>query len=152
AAPRFATMTSQLRSHSAGSPGRTRQRSPGAPGAFTNTHPSACLLRQAPGYCYSPWRVSILPRPRSTRSPPMHRRQWLKRSTLGAGPAGLPGLLAGKLGSAPPVAAQATPPPAAGDKKLEPLKITDVKTILTAPANIRLVVVKVLTSEPGLYG
>jgi mannonate dehydratase len=33
-----------------------------------------------------------------------------------------------------------------------PLKITDVKTILTAPANIRLVVVKVITSEPGLYG
>jgi mannonate dehydratase len=32
------------------------------------------------------------------------------------------------------------------------LKITDVKTILTAPANIRLIVVKVLTSEPGLYG
>jgi mannonate dehydratase len=32
------------------------------------------------------------------------------------------------------------------------LKITDVKTILTAPAKIRLVVVKVQTSEPGLYG
>jgi mannonate dehydratase len=33
-----------------------------------------------------------------------------------------------------------------------PVTITDVKTILTAPAGIRLVVVKVLTSEPGLYG
>src|SRR5437016_6144190 len=33
-----------------------------------------------------------------------------------------------------------------------PLKITDIKTILTAPAGIRLVVVKVMTSEPGLYG
>ena len=33
-----------------------------------------------------------------------------------------------------------------------PLKITDVKTILTAPAGIRLVVVKVLTDQPGLYG
>src|ERR1700681_4897029 len=32
------------------------------------------------------------------------------------------------------------------------LKITDVKTICTAPNGIRLVVVKVLTSEPGLYG
>ena len=32
------------------------------------------------------------------------------------------------------------------------LKITDVQTILTAPARIRLVVVKVVTSEPGLYG
>ncbi len=32
------------------------------------------------------------------------------------------------------------------------LKITDVRTILTAPNGIRLVVVKVMTSEPGLYG
>jgi mannonate dehydratase len=32
------------------------------------------------------------------------------------------------------------------------LKITDIKTFLTAPARIRLVVVKVMTSEPGLYG
>ena len=32
------------------------------------------------------------------------------------------------------------------------MKITDVKTILTAPANIRLVLVKVETNEPGLYG
>jgi mannonate dehydratase len=35
---------------------------------------------------------------------------------------------------------------------LPPLKITDVKTILTAPDGIRLVVVKVMTNEPGLYG
>ncbi|NLD45077.1 MAG: starvation-sensing protein RspA [Chloroflexi bacterium] len=33
-----------------------------------------------------------------------------------------------------------------------PVTITDVQTILTAPDGIRLVVVKVLTSEPGLYG
>lgn len=33
-----------------------------------------------------------------------------------------------------------------------PITITDVKTILTAPAGIRLVVVKIETSEPGLYG
>ena len=32
------------------------------------------------------------------------------------------------------------------------MKITDVKTILTAPNGIRLVVVKIETSEPGLYG
>ncbi|MBD3183440.1 starvation-sensing protein RspA [Candidatus Poribacteria bacterium] len=32
------------------------------------------------------------------------------------------------------------------------LKITDVKTILTAPNGIRLVIVKVETSEAGLYG
>jgi mannonate dehydratase len=66
----------------------------------------------------------------------MHRRDWLKRAALGAGAAGL----------------AAAPPLAAADKKLPPLKITDVKTVLTAPAGIRLVVVKVLTSEPGLYG
>ena len=35
---------------------------------------------------------------------------------------------------------------------LPALKITDVKTILTQPAGTQLVVVKVLTSEPGLYG
>jgi mannonate dehydratase len=44
------------------------------------------------------------------------------------------------------------PPDAVADKKLSPLQITDIKTILTAPAKIRLVVVKVTTSEPGLYG
>jgi len=35
---------------------------------------------------------------------------------------------------------------------LPPLKITNVKTILTAPNGVRQVVVKVETSEPGLYG
>jgi mannonate dehydratase len=74
----------------------------------------------------------------------MHRREWLKWTTLGAGAVTLPGLAASQLGSAQP-AAPATP-------RLPALKITDVKTILTAPAGIRLVVVKVLTSEPGLYG
>ncbi|HJZ60044.1 MAG TPA: enolase C-terminal domain-like protein [Gemmataceae bacterium] len=69
----------------------------------------------------------------------MNRREWLTRSTA----AGLPWLA---LSAANGCAAQ---PPAG---KLAPLKITDIKTILTAPAGIRLVVVKVLTSEPGLYG
>jgi mannonate dehydratase len=32
------------------------------------------------------------------------------------------------------------------------LRITDISTILTAPNRIRLVIVKVSTSEPGLYG
>ncbi len=35
---------------------------------------------------------------------------------------------------------------------LAPVKIRDIKTILTAPDRIRLVVVKVETTEPGLYG
>ncbi len=33
-----------------------------------------------------------------------------------------------------------------------PIKIRDIKTILTAPNNIRLVVVKIETTEPGLVG
>ena len=70
----------------------------------------------------------------------MNRRQWLKWATNTAGVASLP-LLADRA------AAQT-----ASDKRLSPIKITDVQTILTAPARIRLVVVKVLTSEPGLYG
>ena len=37
-------------------------------------------------------------------------------------------------------------------EKLPQLRITDVKTILTAPNGIMLVVVKVMTSEPGLHG
>lgn len=35
---------------------------------------------------------------------------------------------------------------------LAPVKIRDIKTILTAPDRIRLVVVKVETTEPGLHG
>src|SRR5207302_1241822 len=73
------------------------------------------------------------------QEPPMNRRQWLTSSTA-AGAAGLPLL------------ANAAAAETISDKRLSPLKITDVQTILTAPARIRLVVVKVLTSEPGLYG
>jgi len=69
----------------------------------------------------------------------MNRRQWLTSSALSSS-AALPW-----LASSP---GRALAQPAAGSR----LKITDVKTILTAPANIRLVVVKVMTSEPGLYG
>ena len=35
---------------------------------------------------------------------------------------------------------------------LSPIKITDVRTILTQPGSDHLVIVKVLTSDPGLYG
>jgi len=34
----------------------------------------------------------------------------------------------------------------------KPITITDIKVILTQPAGSRLIVVKVITSEPGLYG
>src|ERR1700759_2155898 len=77
----------------------------------------------------------------------MHRRDWLKTSLLG-GSVGLPWLRRQALGAddrpttIAEEAARGTPA----------LRITDVKTFLTAPAKIRLVVVKVMTNEPGLYG
>src|SRR5258708_13730216 len=40
----------------------------------------------------------------------------------------------------------------AARRGLPPLKITDVKVILTQPGPDQLVIVKVLTSEAGLYG
>lgn len=72
----------------------------------------------------------------------MNRREWL--TALGCGSAGAAALLSGGIVPTNIVAAQ--------ERGEAPLKITDVKTILTAPARIRLVVVKVTTSEPGLYG
>jgi mannonate dehydratase len=81
----------------------------------------------------------------------MHRRDLLKWTSLGAGAVGLPLMLTKSLGSSEQPT-PTPPPPAVADKQLSPLKITDIKTILTAPARIRLVVVKVTTSEPGLYG
>jgi mannonate dehydratase len=75
----------------------------------------------------------------------MNRRDWFRRSALAGGAVGLPALFASGIGGG------AEPAPAVG-AKLAPLKITNIKTILTAPANIRLVVVKVETNEPGLYG
>src|SRR4029077_8995761 len=53
------------------------------------------------------------------------------------------------------LAAAARPIPAAAQaarRGLPALKITDVKVILTQPGPDQLVIVKVLTSEPGLYG
>src|ERR1700712_2480878 len=53
-------------------------------------------------------------------------------------------LAAGSLASTLPAVAQVA--------KSAPIKITDVKAILTQPGGGPLVIVKVLTSEPGLYG
>jgi mannonate dehydratase len=69
----------------------------------------------------------------------MHRRTLMKSfGAIG------PGLLAGSgsLAQAQENARRGQPP----------VKITDIKTILTQPAGDHLVIVKVLTSEPGLYG
>ena len=73
----------------------------------------------------------------------MLRREWLLRSSMATGTVGLSAFAANMIVSR----AQA-----ADENQRGELKITDVKTILTAPAGIRLVVVKVVTNEPGLYG
>ncbi len=73
----------------------------------------------------------------------MNRRNFFKQLSQGAALAGLAG------GSGRALAAEGTASPI---PRQTPLKITKVKAILTAPARIRLCVVKVETSEPGLYG
>jgi mannonate dehydratase len=71
----------------------------------------------------------------------MNRRDFLAQLSRGAALAGFAG------GASAAIAQEPKTPRAAG-----PLKITRVKAILTAPARIRLVIVKVETSDPGLYG
>jgi mannonate dehydratase len=78
----------------------------------------------------------------------MYRRQWLKWSAFGTGAVALAG-----MGSDTRLAeSQRTGEAGSRERGLAQLKITDVRAILTAPANIRLVVVKVSTNEPGLFG
>ncbi|HEV3026003.1 MAG TPA: enolase C-terminal domain-like protein [Planctomycetota bacterium] len=72
----------------------------------------------------------------------MDRRHFIASLAKGAALAGLAGC------QAPALSAQEPRSP----RQAGALKITKVKAILTAPAKIRLVVVKVETSEPGLYG
>src|SRR5437867_1026388 len=70
--------------------------------------------------------------------------QWISRGTV----AGAAAALSPRRLSASVLPQEAVP----ARRGLPPVQITDVKTILTAPDGIRLVVVKVTTSEPGLYG
>src|SRR5689334_7243584 len=81
----------------------------------------------------------------------MDRRSFLHRLSQTAAFTGLAAAGQQSFGAAPDSASApaATPAPAKGPG---PLKITRVRPILTAPQGIRLVVVKVETSEPGLYG
>ena len=75
----------------------------------------------------------------------MNRRKLLKGLGLGA--------TAGALGSFAPGSAPATPSAyRRATEGLPPLTITNVKAIPTCPHGIELIVVKVETSEPGLYG
>lgn len=72
----------------------------------------------------------------------MKRRDVL--SLMAAGSAGLMAADTAKAKAAKPAPKTTRP----GEK----VKITNIKTVLTAPEGIRLVVVKVETSDPGLYG
>lgn len=74
----------------------------------------------------------------------MDRRNMLKSLGIGAA-AGTLGVLGRANGAVAQKYEQAT-------KGLPPLKITNVKAIACAPHGIELIVVKVETSEPGLYG
>ena len=75
----------------------------------------------------------------------MKRRDALKMLSSAAATFAGGGVLANKLETESTVYAQAT-------RGTGPVKIKDIKVILTAPDRIRLVVVKVETTEPGLYG
>lgn len=77
----------------------------------------------------------------------MNRRDWMKRSFVGSA-LGIP-CFGGAADAADDKALSIAEDAARGTP---PLRITDIQTTLTAPAKIRLVVVKVLTNEPGLYG
>ena len=74
----------------------------------------------------------------------MNRRNLIKSAGFG--------IAAGALGIASRSDEALANEYAKATKGLAPLKITNVKAILTAPEGIRLCVVKVETSEPGLYG
>src|SRR3954463_769469 len=77
----------------------------------------------------------------------MNRRHVLHALSLGGG--------ASLLSPGNALAAVAAPPPPAATSAARgaaPVKIRDIRTILTAPNGIRLVIVKVETTEPGLFG
>lgn len=75
----------------------------------------------------------------------MNRRHWFQQTASATSALGGAWLLSSLPDQQQQVVAQSSH----GMPKLE---ITDVRAILTAPAGIRLVVVKVETNEPGLYG
>ena len=70
-----------------------------------------------------------------------NRREFLKRA--GTAAMASPALATGSAWGAPA--------PRASSNGLPPLKITEVRTIVTNPGR-NYVLVKILTSEPGLYG
>ncbi len=77
----------------------------------------------------------------------MERRELLRNLSIAAAAGG-----ANLLAAADPAFFRQSTNASSAAKGLPPLKITDIRTILTAPNGIRLVIVKIMTSEPGLYG
>ncbi|MBM3801456.1 MAG: starvation-sensing protein RspA [Acidimicrobiia bacterium] len=75
----------------------------------------------------------------------MNRRELFESATLTAAALGLKSLWPAAVEASQAVSG-------ARQRGLPPVTITEVKSVLTAPAGRRLAVVKVLTSEPGLYG
>ena len=73
------------------------------------------------------------------------RRNFMKTVALGSA-TGIMGLTANDLSAATPYEAPAYA------KAMAPVKIRSVKAIATAPSGSNLIVVKVETTEPGLYG
>jgi mannonate dehydratase len=80
----------------------------------------------------------------------MNRREALNFLSKAAAIGGA-GIISTGGGLAGPSQNQA-PQEQASRNGLAPVKIRDIKTILTAPDRIRLVIVKVETTEPGLHG
>jgi mannonate dehydratase len=78
----------------------------------------------------------------------MKRRDALRALPLAGGAS----LLAANPSLAETLAPETPPAYAQAVKGTGPVKIRDIKTLLTAPNRIRLVVVKVETTEPGLHG
>ena len=78
----------------------------------------------------------------------MNRRKWMMSTGAAVGAAGLPWMTAASRA----VAQSGVHEAAKRAENGSALKITDVKALLTAPANSRLVVVKVSTNQDGLYG
>src|SRR5579859_217412 len=79
----------------------------------------------------------------------MNRRELL----LGAGVGGISALLGASARGQEQLAGPATRPATQPAKSMGPMKITKVRAFVTSPGlGTKLVVVKVETSEPGLYG
>jgi len=82
----------------------------------------------------------------------MNRRDAITSLSLAGGAMFVPGRLPGRDSLSGALAPKASEAFAQAVKGTAPIKIRDIKTILTAPNRIRLVIVKVETTEPGLVG